>query len=117
MMLLIPLVLSSMPMNTGYATMTGTVSKQWTETGSSELGNGTTLYYGKDAFVYHGVFSGSSTGNDTFNTSPNILGGTFRAVEYFTGSFNASQQGGLTFRDEGSEGSIDMGGWLDNFIQ
>lgn len=114
-LLLVPIVLAMSTVNTVHAaTMTGTYSQTWTETGSSSLPNGTSIYYGKDTFVYKGAFSGSSAGNETDYSR--VVGGTFRAVENFTGSFNASQQGALTFQDEGWYlGTGEAGSWATSF--
>ena len=115
-LLFIPLLLSYMLMNPVHAGLTGRYSQKWTETGSSTLANGTSLYYAKDTFTYNGAFSGSSIGNETDNSPPTSEGGTFWAIEHFTGSFNASQQGALTFHDSGYyQGTGEAGGWATSF--
>jgi len=93
--------LSMSSINTAHAaTMTGTYTLQWTWTGHTTLANGTVVDYAKDATTYLGAFSGTSNGAEKDYEHPDGSG-TFAIVENFTGSFNASKSGAITFRDVG----------------
>jgi hypothetical protein len=95
-LLLIPLMLSSMLMNTVHAvTMTGNLSGSWTET--KMIG----LVYGETVYVYTGAFSGKAVGIEMDQITTHPYGGISQIVENFTGGFNGSQQGTITFHDTG----------------
>ena len=108
--------LSMSSVNTVHAsTMNGTYKLSWTWTGQITLANGTVVDYAKDATVYLGVFSGSSTGAEKDYEHPDGSG-TFAVVENFTGSFNASKPGVITFHDEGYyEGYGEPNHWVSSF--
>ena len=84
-------------------TVGGTFSGITNTTDQTTLPNGTVAFYEADNVVLQGPFSGNSTEKETDYYPPNSGGaGTFHIIGMFTGSFNGSKVGSITFVDTGT---------------